>query len=73
MASINILMEYFDYANILLTDLAIKLPKNIGINKYTIKLIEGKQALYRPTYTLRKVKLEILKAYIKTHLKTEVI
>lgn len=28
--------EYFDYANVFLTNLAIALSGNIGINKYTI-------------------------------------
>lgn len=41
------------------------------MNKYTIKLINGKQFPYKPIYTLNPVELEILKIYIKTHLKTE--
>lgn len=50
--------------------LIIKLHENININKYAIKLEDGKQPLYRPIYKLRPVKLEILKIYIKTHLET---
>ena len=66
----KILPEYADYANDFSPDLAIELPENIGINKYTIKLIEGKQPLYRPIYSLGPMELETLKAYIETHLTT---
>lgn len=51
----------------------MKLPKNICINKHIIVLIEGKQLLYSPIYTLSLVELETLKDYIKTHLKTRFI
>lgn len=43
------------------------------MNKYAMKLIEGKQLLYGPIYTLSPVELEILKAYIETYLKTRFI
>ncbi len=65
--------EYLDYANIFFSDLAIELPENISINEYAIKLINRKQLLYRLIYTLNPVELKILKAYIKTHLKTGII
>ena len=42
----------------------------MGMNKYIIKLIDGKQSLYGPIYALSCIKLEMLKTYIKTHLKT---
>ena len=64
------LIEYSDYADIFSTNLVMELPENTGINKYAIKLVEGKQPPYRPIYTLSLMKLEILKTYIKTHLKT---
>lgn len=44
------------------------MPKNIVINKHTIKLVEGKQLPYGPIYAVSLIELEILKAYIKTHL-----
>lgn len=44
--------------------------KNTGINKHVIELINNQQPLYRPIYALNLVKLEKLKTYIKTHLKT---
>ena len=60
----------FSNINVFLFDLAMKLPKNTGINKYAIELKNGKQPTYRSFYSLRPVELEILKTYIKTHLKT---
>lgn len=47
----------------------MELLENIGTNKYTIKLIEGKQPLYGFIYIPSLVELETLKTYIKTHLK----
>ena len=49
---------------------ALQLPKNTSINKYTIQLQDAGQPPYRPIYSLGPVKLETLKTYIKTHLKT---
>lgn len=43
------------------------------MNKHIIKLIKGKQSLYRPIYTLSLVELETLKIYIETHLKKSFI
>lgn len=68
--STKVPIKYFDYINLFSFDLAIELPKNMGINEHTIKLINGKQPFYRPIYVLRPVKLETLKTYIKTCLKT---
>ena len=65
-ASTKIPAEYFDYADIFLRDLTIKLPKNTGINEHAIKLIEGKQPLCGPIYALSLIELETLKAYIET-------
>ena len=48
----------------------MKLPKNTGINKYVIKLQNGKQPPYGPIHGLELVKLKTLKIYIKNHLKT---
>lgn len=47
----------------------MELPKNTGINKYVIELKEDKQPPYKTIYKLEPVELEILKTYIKTHLK----
>ncbi len=51
----------------------MKLSENININKYAIELIEEKQPFYRPIYTLNLVKLDTLKAFIKTYLKISFI
>ena len=59
-----------DYNDIFLIDLAIELFKNTDLNKYAIKLINGKEPPYKPIYAFSLVELETLKAYIKTHLKT---
>ncbi len=48
----------------------MELPENTGMNEHIIKLIKGKQLLYRSIYAFRPVELETLKAYIKTHRKT---
>ena len=58
-----------NYADVFLFDLAMKLPKNTGINKQSIPLQEDKQSLYKPIHSLELVKLETLKTYIKTNLK----
>ena len=63
-------LEYWDYANVFMFDLVIELPENTGMNEHVIKLIEDKQLFYGPIYWLRPVKLETLKTYIETYLKT---
>lgn len=65
--------DYKKYTNVFSTDLVIKLPENMGMNEHVINLVESKQLLYRSIYNLSLVKLETLKMYIKTHLKTRFI
>ena len=60
--------EYTNFAKIFSLDLAFELPKHIGINDYTIKLVNGQQPLYGPIYSLRPIKVQTLKAYIETNL-----
>lgn len=67
------LFQYFDYANVFFSDLAIKLLKNISINEYGIKLVEDKKPSYRSIYALSLVESEILKTYLKIYLKTRFI
>ena len=43
----------------------MELPKLAGINNQAIDLIESKQTLYGPIYSLGPVELETLKTYIK--------
>lgn len=51
----------------------MELLENTGINEHTIELVKGKQPSYEPIYSLGLVELEILKTYIKTHLKNKFI
>ncbi len=67
------LAKYSSYSDIFSIDLAIKLPKNIDMNKYAIKLVDWKQSSYELIYILGLVELKILKTYIKTYWKTEFI
>ncbi len=48
----------------------MELSENTGMNEHTIELIEEKQPPYGRIYALNSVKLETLKIYIETHLKT---
>ena len=61
-------VKYSDYINVFLIENLVKLPKNIKINEYTIKLEAGKQPPFEPIYSLGLIKLEILKTYIETNL-----
>ena len=67
-APIKVPAEYSDYSDIFSVENEAKLPKNIGINEYAIKLEKGKQLLFGPIYSLGQVMLETLKTYIETNL-----
>ena len=62
--------EYAVFADVFSSNLAIELPENTSINKHAIKLEDSKQPSYGLIYSLGPVKLETLKTYIGTHLKT---
>ena len=64
----KVFIKYIDFTDIFSLDLASKLPKHIGINDYTIKLVNSRQLLYEPIYSLGPMKLKTLKAYIKINL-----
>lgn len=49
------------------------LPKQTKLNKHAIKLKSNKQPFFKPIYSLGIIKLQTLKIYIKTYLKTEFI
>ena len=49
---------------------ALVLPERTELNEHAIDLEDSKQPPYRPIYSLGLVKLETLKTYIETHLKT---
>lgn len=65
---IKIMIEYTDYIDVFFSDIAIKLPKNIIINYYIIKLVENKQSIYRLIYCLGIIKYKTPKTYINTNL-----
>ena len=44
------------------------LLEQIRINKYMIELVEDKEPLYRPIYSLILIKPKFFKIYIKTNL-----
>ncbi len=60
--------KYTDFVDVFSSKLAVELLKHMEINNHTIKLIDDRQPPYGPIYSLRLVKLEILKAYIKNNL-----
>lgn len=66
-------LMYFNYANVFSPNLAIELAEYTRINNHAIELKEDKQPPYDPIYSLGSMKLEKLKTYIKTHLKTRFI
>ena len=60
--------KYSDFIDVFSPKLALELPKHIGINDYTIKLVNDWQPSYGPIYSLRSIELKTLKTYIKTNL-----
>ena len=67
---VKILEEYLDFVNVFSEEKTLVLPECIRLNKYTIKLKDGKQPPYWLIYNLDTLKLKTLKIYTKTHLKT---
>ena len=67
-AFIMILVKYFNYNNIFLVENIIKLLKYTIINDYTIKLKKINYLLFESIYSLKSIKLEMLKTYIKINL-----
>ena len=65
---VTISAEYIDFANIFKKKLAKVLPERIGINKHSIKLVNGKQPSYGLIYSLDLMDFQIFKTYIKTNL-----
>ena len=63
-----ILSRYTDYTNVFFPDSATELSKYTNINNCLINLINDKQPLYDPIYSLRLVELKTLKTYMETNL-----
>ena len=53
--------KYSNYNNVFLAKNAAELSENIGMNEYAIELEEGKQAPFRPIYSLGQIEFEMLK------------
>ena len=64
----SILAENLEFSNIFSSDSAVELQEHTGINDHSINLLNNKQMLYGPIYSLEPVKLETLKTYIKANL-----
>lgn len=70
---ITILAKYQYYTKGYSLDSVIKLLEYISINNYLINLIDNKQPLYGPIYSLKLLDLKILKTYIKNNLANDFI
>lgn len=67
-AFILVLSKYANFAIVFSSNPIAKLPENNGVNNHPINLVEGQQPPYGPIYSLKSVKLKILKMYIETNL-----
>ena len=63
----GIFAEYFNFSNIFSSDFTAELLENTRINDHSINLLDDKQPLYDPIYSLGPVELEILKTYINAN------
>ena len=70
MKEVKILDKYTNFVDIFLKKRALVLWECTKFNKHVINLKNNKQPPYELIYSLDLVELEILKTYIKTHLKT---
>ena len=69
----EIFTNYSDFLNIFSLDSIIKPLEQTGMNNYSINLLEAKQPPYNPVYSLKIVKLKMLKTYIKVNLASSFI
>ena len=65
--------EYSDFFNIFSSNSATELLEHNGVNNHPINLLDNKQPLYGPIYSLELVELETLKTYIKANLASSFI
>ena len=59
------LAEYFNYNNIFLVENIATLPEYTRINNHIIKLKKIKQLFFNSLYSLKLIKLKIIKTYTK--------
>ena len=69
----GILAEYSDFSNVFSSNSATELMEHTGINDHPINLLDNKQPLYGPIYSLGPVELEKLKTYIEANLASDFI
>ena len=67
---VKISEEYSDFTNVFSEEKVLILPERTELNEHVINLENGKQPPYGLIYSLGPIKLETLKTYINTHLKT---
>ena len=65
--------EYSIFFNIFSSVFAAELPEHTRINDHPINLLDNKQPLYSPIYSLGPIELETLKIYIKANLASSFI
>lgn len=58
---VEVLGKFIEYIDVFSKEVATKLLKHIEINNHSIDLKKDKQLLYKLIYSLKLVKLEILK------------
>lgn len=68
-----ILPEYSDFTDVFLPKLIAELSKHMDIHNNAINLVDGNQPPYEPIYSLRPMKLETLKIFIKINLANDFI
>lgn len=64
--STTISPKYFNFVDVFSLELPIILSEYTEINDYVIFLVDGKQSLYKPIYSLTSMELKILKTHIIT-------
>ena len=65
--------EYSDFSSVFSSNSTAELPEYTKINDYSINLLDNKQPLYCPIYSLGLVELETLKTYIEANLASSFI
>ena len=69
----KVFCKYANFTDVFLSKFVVKLPKYTKINNHIIELMDDWQPLYNFIYSLRLVKLEILKTYIENNLTNDYI
>lgn len=72
-ASIKVPAKYSEVSDVFLAEKVLVLLKQTKLNKYAIELKNSKHPPYDPIYNISLVELELLKTYIKIHLKIKFI